>query len=580
MCEQGAEFDTITEGAATILFPKTNQVFYNPVQEFNRDLSIAVIKHYAKCYWKSNSFRKKKGPSEEKRPSDKTEEELIPEVTPAPSEITEDQKPDRPVDGNDQPPDQPVCDDGQDQQEANEAPGEVKSKVSKKWHVTRGGLHILEALAASGLRSIRYALEVPGVEKVVANDYSRAAYQNMVRNIEHNKVGDKVKPSYNDASMLMYEHRSSPEKRFDVIDLDPYGTPSQFLDATLQAVSDGGLLCVTCTDMSVLCGNHADSSHSKYGSMSLKARYCHEMALRIVLACLESHANRYHRYTIPLLSCSVDFYVRVFVRVFTSPALVKRTPSKLSMVYHCNGCESFHLQPLGKKIEEGKRRKYPPSTGPPVDRKCDQCGHVFKLGGPIWSEPMHDVEFVNGLLADVKEESSKYETFERIDGLLNVISEELQDVPLYYVLDHLCGKLHCNSPKMLAIRSAIMSLGYRVSLSHASANSIKTDAPHHVIWDIMRCWVKGNPVKAIKKDTITSALLSIEPKIEANFSVIAGANPKSRSLKLSRFPENPQANWGPKARAVPRKRGDDAEVEDIPAKRQRLQGKRTTNKTE
>ena len=49
-------------------------------------------------------------------------------------------------------------------------------------------------------------------------------------------------------------------------------------------------------------------------------------ALRIVLACLESHANRYHRYTVPLLSCSVDFYVRVFVRVFTSPALVKRTP--------------------------------------------------------------------------------------------------------------------------------------------------------------------------------------------------------------------------------------------------------------
>ena len=42
-------------------------------------------------------------------------------------------------------------------------------------------------------------------------------------------------------SMLMYEHRHSPEKRFDVIDLDPYGTPSQFLDATVQAVSDGGV---------------------------------------------------------------------------------------------------------------------------------------------------------------------------------------------------------------------------------------------------------------------------------------------------------------------------------------------------
>jgi len=28
----------VTEGSATILFPNTNEVFYNPVQEFNRDL--------------------------------------------------------------------------------------------------------------------------------------------------------------------------------------------------------------------------------------------------------------------------------------------------------------------------------------------------------------------------------------------------------------------------------------------------------------------------------------------------------------------------------------------------------------
>ena len=38
-----------------------------------------------------------------------------------------------------------------------------------------------------------------------------------------------------------------------------------------------GLLCITCTDMSVLCGTHSESCHSKYGSMSIKAKYCHEM---------------------------------------------------------------------------------------------------------------------------------------------------------------------------------------------------------------------------------------------------------------------------------------------------------------
>ena len=40
-------------------------------------------------------------------------------------------------------------------------------------------------------------------------------------------------------------------------------------------------------------------------------------------------------------------------------------------------------------------------------------------------------------------------------------------------------------------RSAIMDRGYKVSLSHANANAVKTDAPHNVVWDIMRNWVCG-----------------------------------------------------------------------------------------
>jgi N2,N2-dimethylguanosine tRNA methyltransferase len=46
--------------------------------------------------------------------------------------------------------------------------------------------------------------------------------------------------------MLMYGHREA-HNRFDVIDLDPYGTACPFLDSAVQAVANGGLLCVTCT---------------------------------------------------------------------------------------------------------------------------------------------------------------------------------------------------------------------------------------------------------------------------------------------------------------------------------------------
>ena len=52
-----------------------------------------------------------------------------------------------------------------------------------------------------------------------------------------------------DANKLM----SSQEIKFDVIDLDPYGSVGPFLHSALLACNDS-LLCITCTDSRVLCG--------------------------------------------------------------------------------------------------------------------------------------------------------------------------------------------------------------------------------------------------------------------------------------------------------------------------------------
>ena len=51
----------------------------------------------------------------------------------------------------------------------------------------------------------------------------------------------------------MYQHR---KEQVDAIDLDPYGTAAPFIDGAVQAVKDGGLLCVTCTDLAVLATNN------------------------------------------------------------------------------------------------------------------------------------------------------------------------------------------------------------------------------------------------------------------------------------------------------------------------------------
>lgn len=61
---------------------------------------------------------------------------------------------------------------------------------------------MLEALAASGLRSIRFAKEVPGIHSVVANDNSSKAVEFITQNIKLNGVEHLVTPSLSDARLV------------------------------------------------------------------------------------------------------------------------------------------------------------------------------------------------------------------------------------------------------------------------------------------------------------------------------------------------------------------------------------------
>lgn len=62
------------------------------------------------------------------------------------------------------------------------------------------GITILEALSATGLRSIRYAKEVSGVKEIVANDISKKAFEDIKINIQENNVEDIVTASLEDAT--------------------------------------------------------------------------------------------------------------------------------------------------------------------------------------------------------------------------------------------------------------------------------------------------------------------------------------------------------------------------------------------
>lgn len=472
-------FSSVTEGSATILH-EGNDVFYNKAQVVNRDISIAVLR------WFSQS-KAKEPPKRNKRKAGCTGIVQLPEGTPF--------------------------------------------KKGLK------GISILEAMAASGLRAIRYAKEIPGVGQVVANDLDQGAVDAIKRNIEFNSVSDTVTAYKGDARLLMLQHPQT----FCVVDIDPYGSPTELLDMAVQSVSDGGLMAVTATDMAVLCGNNAESCFTKYGCYSLHRDYNHEQALRILLACLAMHAARHKRVIEPILCLSIDFYIRVFVRVRISAADSKSTASKLSYLWQSSGCDSWWLQPAGTHTSN----KFTVGKGPPMPQACPISGSKFLMGGPIWSEPLIKTDAVKHIFDDIQANRDMFASHVKTCGMLRAVLEELPEVPLYYTLPSLTRTLKCEGPKLVTIGNALMNAGYRVSNTHCNPSGFKTDAPPEIVWDILRCWARKVGTKSKEPESYQAKILAVEPTYQANFAKADGQFSKARAANEPRFVQNPD-NWGPR----------------------------------
>ena len=101
-----------------------------------------------------------------------------------------------------------------------------------------------------------------------------------------------------------------------------------------------------------------------------------------------------------------------------------------------NYLSDSHLIPfplVGRLIEQGNKKKYPPAVGPPIGPSCDQCGQKFHLGGPVWMPPMHDTEFVKKLLGKIKRKPELYGTSDRMIGESSHVMHQLCCVPILFL---------------------------------------------------------------------------------------------------------------------------------------------------
>lgn len=163
-------------------------------------------------------------------------------------------------------------------------------------------------LAGSGIRGIRILKEVKE-GKVFFNDISENAANKIKENIGKNNIKNDYSISNMDANLFLAESQG-----FDYIDIDPFGTPNPFLDNSIRKLSRDGILAVTATDTSALCGTYPKACMRKYWARSVKGPLMHETGLRILIRKIQLIGAQNDKALAPILSYSKDHYMRVFLR--------------------------------------------------------------------------------------------------------------------------------------------------------------------------------------------------------------------------------------------------------------------------
>ena len=310
----------------------------------------------------------------------------------------------------------------------------------------------LDATTASGIRGVRAANE--GLD-VTCCDVNPEAVDLARENLARNDLsGEAV---HRDANALMHE------ERFDVVDLDPFGTPVPFVDSAVRSARS--LLCVTATDTAPLCGAHFESGVRSYGAVPRNTDFHAEMGLRVLVGAMVRTAAKYDLAARPVLSHVEPHYARTYLELDSGAQAADALLEDLGHVDWCPDC-------LWRTTRRGLIHD-------PV-QSCPYCDRPTKPAGPLWLARPHDPAFVERVRGHVTDELGEATAVERS---LERLAGEL-DEPTHYDQHRLFGTWGEPAIGMDEFLDGLREAGHTASRTHYGGTTFKTDADVAALADL------------------------------------------------------------------------------------------------
>ena len=311
-------------------------------------------------------------------------------------------------------------------------------------------ISIIDGFSATGIRGIRYARENPNVDSLDLLDMDPEAAGLSRRNAASNGVdADSHNGEFN--SFLM-------DRRYDFIEIDPFGSPAPFLYHAVRAFRSAktGYLSFTATDTAVLCGAHKDACRRIYHSNPLHDEIFHEAGTRILWKFASRIANEFNFGVKPLATLSHRHFFKLFLKLEKGSENALKDFSSTGYITFCPSCGHREGGKMGKEA-------------------CPACGKRARVAGPLWLGELHDRKTLSRMQELNSEREYAHE--KELSGLLGLMGGEVGMPPWFYGIHSTCSRLGIQPPpKKESILRRLQEMGFRAAETHFSPTGIKTDA--------------------------------------------------------------------------------------------------------
>lgn len=326
-----------------------------------------------------------------------------------------------------------------------------------------------DSICGVGARGLRASVEVPKIDTVYLNDLNPIAIELAKESAKLNQVEGKCLFDSNDVcKFLNFEERDF--RKFDIIDLDPFGSPSPYVDCVLRSVSNHGLISITATDTAVLCGVYPKVCFRKYYGFPIRSEYSNEIGIRLLVSFIALTASRFDLSIIPYFCHSNLHYMRVYLRVEFGNSLANSVVQKIGFLKHCQNCKHRGVENLREQ-----------------NLICEICNKKCNLAGPLWVDSLFDSEFVRAMLGELENGENNampVNEFNRLKKMIQICTNELA-IPSYFETDTIASMAKKSSISLDKVISILSSNGYEASKTIMNDKGFKTNATSKEIVNLL-----------------------------------------------------------------------------------------------